>query len=345
MPHATDLHDLGEFSLIDRIVSRLGAVAARDIIVPPGDDAAVWSVPPGAAAVATIDVLSEGTHWRRDTMTLGDAGWRAVAANVSDLAAMGAEPGYLLVGLSVGPDLTLDDLDALTEGMLESCLAHHIRIAGGDVVRAPTTSIAIAAYGHVAPVEDAAEEGAPLPLLRRSGARPGDRVAVSGHPGASAAGLDLIEAGRAHERGAEPLLREHRRPRARVALGRAAAAAGIACAIDVSDGLMQDLGHIAAASDVGIEVAAASLPLHPAAVELLGQQRALDLALGGGEDFELAMTGPADTFRYLDTSPGAGVPVTLIGRVVEAHPGQVLVWTEDNEAYEPPSRGWDQLRH
>lgn len=340
MPTPTDLHDLGEFSLIDRIVSRLGAAAAKEIIVPPGDDAAVWAVPPGAAAVATIDLLTEDTHWRRDTMTYADAAWRAVAANVSDLAAMGAEPGYLLVGLSLGPDLTLEELDTLIEGMLESCLAHHIRIAGGDVVRASTTAISIAAYGHVVPVSGSTT----LPILRRNGAKPGDRLAVSGHPGASAAGLDLIEAGRALERGAEPLLREHRRPRARVALGRTAAAAGITCAIDISDGLLQDLGHIAVASNVGIEVAAAALPLHPATVELLGKQRALDLALGGGEDFELAMTGPADTFRKLDTGSTAGVPVTLIGRVVGAHPGEVVVWTDDNEAYEPPSRGWDQLR-
>ncbi|MDA1241202.1 MAG: AIR synthase related protein, partial [Chloroflexi bacterium] len=134
------LDDLGEFGLIDRIVSRLGAAAARDIAVPPGDDAAVWLPSPGAT-VATIDLLTEGTHWRADTMSAADAAWRAVAANVSDLAAMGATPEYLLVGLSLAPHATLDDVDGFADGFAASCLAHGVRIAGGDIVQGAVTSI------------------------------------------------------------------------------------------------------------------------------------------------------------------------------------------------------------
>ena len=325
---------LGEFTLIDRIVARLGDVAAHDLVVPPGDDAAAWRTGPGLA-VATIDALVEGTHWRTDTMAYGDAAWRAVTANVSDLAAMGADPQYLLIATTLGPALTIDDLDALVEGLAESCRFHGVRVAGGDVVRGPATSISIAAYGRI-------EGGtADAPLLRRSRARAGDFVAVSGTPGASAAGLALIEVGRAAEVGVEMLLLAHRRPVARVALGQAAAASGLRCAMDVSDGLLQDLGHVAVASEVGIELAAASLPLHPAAVGALGARTALDLALGGGEDFELILTGPREVLVRLDT-PEA--PVTLIGRVVPDHPGEVIVWGEDGEAYEPPRRGWDQTR-
>lgn len=325
---------LGEFALIDRIVARLGDAAARDLVVPPGDDAAAWRTGPGLA-VATIDALVEGTHWRADTMAYGDVGWRAVTANVSDLAAMGAEPQYLLIAMTLGPAFTVDDLDALVEGLAESCRLHGVRVAGGDVVRGPATSICIAAYGKI-------EGGtADAPLLRRSRARAGEFVAVSGTPGASAAGLAVIEAGRAAELGVEMLLLAHRRPVARVALGRAAAASGLRCAMDVSDGLMQDLGHVAVASEVGIELAAASLPLHPAAVEALGARTALDLALGGGEDFELVLTGPRAALVALDTPE---VPVTLIGRVVTDHAGEVIVWGEDGEAYEPPRRGWDQTR-
>ena len=330
-PHASGI---GEFTLIDRIVARLGDAAARDLVVPPGDDAAVWRTGPGLA-VATVDALVEGTHWRADTMAYGDVGWRAVTANVSDLAAMGADPQYLLIATTLGPTLTIDDLDALIEGIAESCRFHGVRVAGGDVVRGPATSISIAAYGRI--------EGGTVdaPLLRRSRARAGDFVAVSGTPGASAAGLALIEAGRAAEVGVEMLLLAHRRPVARVALGQAAAAAGLRCGMDISDGLLQDLGHIAEASEVGIELAAASLPLHPAAVEALGAQAALDLALGGGEDFELILTGPRDVLVRLDT-PEA--PVTLVGRVVADHLGEVIVWGEDGEASEPPRRGWDQTR-
>lgn len=338
----TPLDTLGEFSLIDRIIARLGEAAARDILVPPGDDAAAWLTPEHSATVATIDMLTEGNHWRADTMSLGDAGWRAVAANVSDLASMGAVPDYLLVGLALAPHLTLEDVDDLASGMASACLAHGVKIAGGDIVRSSATTISIAAAGHSLPIV-----GNQPPLMRRNAARPGDRIAVSGTLGASAAGLALIEAGRTQEAGAELLVEAHRRPVARVALGQAATRAGIVCAMDISDGLLQDLGHIAVASQVGIEVAAASVPVSPAAIRLLGDQPALDLALGGGEDFELILAGDADALKRLDRSGSAGsdgVPVTLIGRVVAEHPGEVIVWADDGQEYEPARRGWDQLR-
>ena len=325
------LHDLGEFGLIERITHRLGDAGARDIVVPGGDDAAAWRVPPGTVAVATIDVLTEGTHWRRDTMTMADAGWRAVAANVSDLAAMGAEPAYLLVGLTAGPDVSVEDLDALTDGIADSCRAHHVRVAGGDIVAGTSTAVSIAAYGHASEAM----------LMRRSGAKAGDRIMVTGILGAAAAGLALIEQARTEERAAEPLLRQHRRPRARVAVGRAAAAAGVACAIDISDGLVQDLGHIARASGVGIEVVAASLPVHAAAQELLGREVALDMALGGGEDFELVLCGRDQVLQAIGRMD---VPITAIGRVVPEHPGEVIVLGEGGKPYEPRQRGWDQLR-
>lgn len=332
--HESSVRSLGEFTLIERIVGRLGEAAAHDLVVPSGDDAAAWRTADGLA-VATIDSLVQGTHWRTDTMAWGDVGWRAVTANVSDLAAMGAEPLYLLIATTLGPDLSIEDLDGLIEGIAESCRLHGVRVAGGDVVRGPTTSITIAAYGRI-------EGGtADAPLLRRSRARAGDFVAVSGTPGASGAGLALIEAGRSAEVGVEVLLLAHRRPVARVVLGRTAASRGLRCGMDISDGLLQDLGHIAAASKVGIELAAASLPLHPTAIGALGPQVALDLALGGGEDFELILTGPREALARLDTPE---VPVTLVGRVVADHPGEVVVWGEDGAAYEPPRRGWDQTR-
>jgi thiamine-monophosphate kinase len=333
---AKHLGDLGEFDLIDRMVERLGDAAAADILVPSGDDAAVWRGDP--ATVATIDALVEGTHWRADTTDLADVGWRAVAANVSDLAAMGARPSMLLVALMLGPTTTLGDIDALIDGFAASCREHGVRVAGGDVVRAAATGVSIAAYGG-ADLEGAPGEETALVMLRDA-AVAGQRVAVSGAPGASAAGLTLIEAGRDAEPAAAPLVRAHRRPVARPGLGRAALDAGVRCAIDVSDGLLQDLGHIARRSGVGIELAAASLPLHPAARELLGHQRALDLCLGGGEDFELALVGDRDALRGLDR---ADRPVTLVGHVVDAHPGEVVVWDEHGEAYAPAIAGWDQL--
>jgi thiamine-monophosphate kinase len=328
------LEEIGEFGLIDRIISRLGASAATDILVPPGDDAAAWRMDAGAV-VATVDALAEGTHWRADTMTLFDVAWRAVASNVSDLAAMGAEPGYLLIASALGPDVTLEALDGFADGLATACRVHNVRVAGGDIIRAPSTMFSIAAYGRATLV------GGEPHFLRRSGAQPGDAIAVTGTPGASGAGLALINAGRADAPGSDDLIEAHRRPIARTRIGLSAAAAGLRCAIDVSDGLAQDAGHIARRSGVGIEIAAAQLPLHPAAVELLGIEPALDLALGGGEDYELVLTGPREALRALDSER---LPVTLIGRVVAEHPGEVVIWTEDGEEYRPQSRGWDQLR-
>jgi thiamine-monophosphate kinase len=209
-----------------------------------------------------------------------------------------------------------------------------VRIAGGDIVSGGAFVVTIAAYGATE-LEDGAAR-----VMRRDAAMVGDRVAISGSPGAAAAGLALIEAAHTDEAGAADLVAAHRRPRARIALGRAALEGGVRCAIDVSDGLLQDLGHVAKQSGVGIEIAAATLPVHPAAAEHLGAERALDLCLGGGEDFELALVGVGDALRALDR---ADLPVTLIGHVVADHPGEVVVWTDEGDAYEPASAGWDHL--
>jgi thiamine-monophosphate kinase len=325
-----DAGPLGEFALISRIIARLGDAAATDILVPPGDDAAIWREDAGAV-VATIDALTEGNHWRADTMTLEDVGWRAVAANVSDLAAMGAQPRYLLVAASLGPTLTPADLDAFVDGLAASCRAHGVRIAGGDIVRGATTMFTIAAYGAIR-----LEDGR-LRSLRRNGARLGDLVAVSGHPGASAAGLAIIEGGRSDDPVAAPLLEAHRRPRARTEIGANAREAGVACAIDISDGLLQDLDHIAEESGVGIEIDCDAIPVHPAARALLGDTDALDLALGGGEDFELILVGHEDALAAL------GDRVTVIGRIVPEHPGETVALDANGAAVQPSRRGWDQL--
>lgn len=328
-------NDLGEFDLIARIVERLGEAAARDILVPPGDDAAAWTAAAGVI-VATTDSLTEGTHWRPDTMSLADVGWRSATTCVSDLAAMGAEAGQLLIASELGPDLSLDDLDAFVDGLAAACRCLNVRVVGGNVVRGRTTSFTATAIGRAATGPD----GVPA-LLRRNGARAGDTVAASGTPGASAAGLALIEAGRGDEPAAAPLVAAHRRPHARLALGRAALEAGVRCAIDVSDGLVQDLGHVAKASGAGIEVELETLPLHPAAVELLGRERAPRLVLGGGDDYELALTGPAAT---LDALSSADLPLRRIGRVVADHPGEVVVRDAAGRLLQAAAEGWDQLR-
>lgn len=329
-PSSPTADQLGEFALIARIIERLGDAAATDIVVPPGDDAAIWRNT-GDVTVATIDALTEGTHWRADTMSLEDVGWRAVTANVSDLAAMGAEPEYLLVAASLGADVTPAGLDGFIDGLAASCRAHRVRVAGGDIVRGAATMFTIAATGSAS-----LDDGAP-PALRRNAGRVGDLVAVTGHPGASAAGLALIEGGRADAAEAAPLIEAHRRPLARTAIGAAAVGAGVSCAIDVSDGLLQDLDHIAEQSNVGIELETSAIPVHPSAAALLGADLALDLALGGGEDFELILVGSAAALAELESE------VTVIGRVIAEHRGSAVALDAAGAPYEPARRGWDQL--
>jgi thiamine-monophosphate kinase len=321
-----------QFELIDRILTHLGDRVASSIVVPPGDDAAVWR-PEQALILAHTDSVIEGTHWTRQTMSLVDVGWRVVAVNVSDIAAMGAHPRYVLVTLMVGPSMTERDIDAAVEGIAASCRIHEVQVIGGGVNASATTAFSVTVLGE-------AGDGSPPPLLTRRAARPGDTVAVSGWIGASAAGRELIRSGRASPSVAS-LLRAHRRPVARVQLGKAAAAAGVRSGIDVSDGLVQDLGHIAQRSAVGIEIDLEALPLHPEALSALGAQRAADLALGGGEDYELVLVGRAATLVELSMP---GHPVTIIGRTVERHPGEVHVFDGDGARYIPPASGWDHLR-
>ncbi len=320
-----------EFALIDRILERLGDAVASEILLPPGDDAAAW-VPAGGAVIATADAMTEGSHWLPHLLSMYDVGWRCVAANVSDLAAMGATPQVLLVTAVLGPTMTIDDLDAFIDGLADGCRAHGVQIAGGDVVRGRSTTFSITALG--AARLDRANRAI---VLRRDGAHPGDVIAVSGTPGLAAAGMRLVEQART-DPPADAAIAAFRHPVGRVDLGLAAVAVGVPCAIDISDGLIQDLGHIAQRSGVGIEIDLEALPLPQAAVAFFGTEGARTLALAGGEDFELILVARQNVIESLEAED-----LTIIGRVLEQHPGEVVIRQADGAPY-PVPQGWDALR-
>jgi thiamine-monophosphate kinase len=243
----------------------------------------VLPAPDGRTVVST-DLLVEGRHFRRDWSTAGDIGVKAAAQNLADIAAMGAVPTALLLGLAVPADTPVAWALELVTGMLAECARVGAVIVGGDVTSADTVMLGITAVGDLAG----------RPPITRSGARSGDVVALSGPVGRSAAGLALLEAG-FDPAGGElaDLVAAHRRPRPDYSAGPEAAAAGATAMIDVSDGLVADLGHVAAASLVRIGVRSASLPgagLRAAAVTLGADWR--DWALGGGEDHALAASFP-----------------------------------------------------
>jgi thiamine-monophosphate kinase len=281
------------------------------VLVGIGDDAAAiaWG---GETLLLTTDALLEDVHFRRSTATLRDIGAKAIAVNVSDIAAMGGEPCYALLTLALPPSLPVADVDELYAGIHDMARRHGVAVVGGDTCAAPGgVVLSVTLVGRVA--------GAPL---RRSGARPGDAILVTGTLGASAAGLALLEQGPGalSPAAAEAGVEAHRLPTPRVAEGRLIRASGGATAmIDVSDGLVTDLGHIAAESGVGARIDVDALPLSAAtrAVALALGRDPLRWALSGGEDYELLFTAVADRAGDVAraVAEGTGTPVHRIGEV------------------------------
>jgi thiamine-monophosphate kinase len=266
----------------------------------------------GETLLLTTDAVLEGVHFRRSTATLRDIGAKAIAVNVSDIAAMGGEPRYALLALALPPSLAVAEVDELYEGVQDMARQHGVTVVGGDTCAAPGGIVlSVTLVGRVT--------GAPL---LRSGARPGDALLVTGTLGASAAGLAVLERGEGALPPAvvEAVVRPHRVPTPRVAEGRLIQASGWATAmIDLSDGLVTDLGHIAGESQVGARVDVDALPISEAT---RAAARGLDVdplgwALSGGEDYELLFTAAPDHAADLArrVTERTGTPVHRIGEV------------------------------
>jgi len=267
-------------ALVEAITARLGSGAS--VLLGPGDDAAVVSAEDGRV-VATTDVLVEGRHFRRDWSSAHDIGSRAAAANLADVAAMGAVPTALLVGLAVPADREVDWVLELADGLSAEAATAGAAVAGGDVVRSDTVVVSVTALGSL-------QGRAPV---TRSGARPGDLVAVAGRLGWAAAGLAVLSRG---FRSPRTLVEAHRRPAPPYAEGPRAAALGASAMVDVSDGLVADLGHVARASGVAVSLRSDAFHVPQ---EFQDTARALSAdplhwLLGGGDDHALAACFPAD---------------------------------------------------
>jgi thiamine-monophosphate kinase len=306
---------LGEFGLIAAVVAELPQADA--VLLGPGDDAAVVRIADGRV-VATTDVLVEGRHFRRDWSTAYDVGRKAAAANLADVAAMGARPVALLVGLAAPASLPVTDVLDLTRGLRDEGQVAAASVVGGDVVEADALTVAVTALGTL----DGREP------VTRAGGQVGDTVAVCGRLGWSAAGLALLSAG---ESGPAELLAAYHRPAPPYAAGPRVAAAGARAMCDVSDGLLRDLGHIARASGVRVEVDVAACPVdHPVAeaAARLGVDP-LTWVLTGGEDHALVACFAASS------PPPRGWQV--IGRAV---PGELV----GAGGYEQRTGGWEHFR-
>lgn len=299
---AESLAELGEFAVIDRLVA--GRRQPSSVVVGPGDDAAVLRAPGGATVVST-DMLVEGRHFRLDWSTPRDVGRKAIAANAADIEAMGAVPTAFVVAVGAPANSAVADAVALSEGMWEEAgVIGDAGIVGGDLVSAPQWVISVTALGDLHGRDP----------VRLGGARPGDRVAVAGELGRSAAGYATL----LHDVGGfDELRRRHLVPRVPYGAGRAAGEAGATAMTDVSDGLLADLGHVAAASGVAFELSRDALGSDLDAVRAVADALGTDpwtWVLSGGEDHALVATfpGPVPTgWRELGRVV-AGAPLVLV---------------------------------
>lgn len=307
------LGELGEFGLIDSIQARVGA--APGVHRGIGDDAAELELPAGERLLTSTDLLLEEVHFRFAWISAYDLGRKAVAVNLSDIAAMGGTPRFLYVGLACPGTTEVTALDAFVAGVLDEAGAHAVTLVGGDTCRSPGPWVISVTIEGSAPADT---------VVGRDGARPGDVILVSGTLGDSALALALWQ------RGATPepwLAARHNRPTPRVALGHALARAGLPTAmIDLSDGVSSDLEHILQASGAGAEILGASLPLSPAfRAHVERQPEFFELALAGGEDYELLCTVPSVRVNEAQAvAARAGVPLTAIGTVTERSAGYRL---------------------
>lgn len=319
---------VGEFELIARYFRSVGAIR-QDVLLGVGDDAALLAMPAGQALVACVDTLVAGRHFPED-FPAEDIGWRALAVNLSDLAAMGATPAWVTLALTL-PEASDEWLEGFAAGFAALARAHGVALVGGDTTRGPLT-VTVQALGWVPPAE----------ALRRDGARPGDLVYVTGWPGDAAAGLQLMQ-GQLTGQGAlrAALIQKFRRPEPRVALGLRLRGVASAC-IDVSDGLGQDLGRLAQASAVGATIRASELPLSQALFALAGDERARQLALAGGDDYELLFTvPPARRAALAEALQAPGSPACHCIGEITARGGVRLVGPSGDL---PVPAGWDPFR-
>jgi thiamine-monophosphate kinase len=334
--------ELGEFALIARLQQELGdqheavamQAAGSRLVLGIGDDAAVW-VSATPAQIATTDTLVEGVHFPHG-VPWSDLGWKSLAINVSDVAALGGTPEYALITLALPGEFPVRDALDFYRGLAEAGRHFGVVVAGGDMVRAPQFIVTVALTGR----PSLAGDGTPL-LLRRDAARAGDAIAVSGCLGDSAGGLRLLTSSLAcPPETAQHLSRAHLRPEPPVELGRAAVAVGLRCAIDVSDGLAQDLGHVCEMSGLGAVVHTDRLPISEH-LQRAFPEEATALAAAGGEDYELLLTGPVRALEELGRR--VKVPLTIIGEMVAEEPHRPRFLDSRGREIALADAGWDHF--
>ncbi len=324
------LSSLGEFGLIDRIRARFPQPLLPELGI--GDDAAVLSPSLGMQLLVSTDLLAEGVHFDRSFGPARLLGRKALAVNLSDLAAMGARPRWFFLSLAIPSAFPLDDIEGILDGLAEQAAAHDCILAGGDTCGSK--------HGLVISVTVMGEQSPEL-VLKRNGAFPGDDIWVSGWLGDSALGLSLLQEGQRLDGEGSPIAR-HLDPVPRLLLGRELAQASLARAmIDISDGLLADLGHVCRQSGCGAELMLEQLPLSERfrAYAAAQQTYPWQMAASGGEDYELCFTASPDNRAAIrEIGKKSGIPVTVVGKVTSC--GQVRACLPNGSIFQPSSSGY-----
>ena len=332
------IRDLGEFGLIERLNSMVtrgrrgpdnGATHKFRLLVDTGDDTAAWAAS-DATELFTTDTVVEGIHFTRETTPWPDLGWKSLASNISDIAAMGGLPLYALITLGLPPETEVADIEELYRGMLEIGEKYGVAIVGGDMVRSPVIFITVALTG--------VRTGSPM---LRTTAQAGDLVAVTGFLGSSGGGLKLMLEGLAVPEDTAAFLREaHRHPQPAVAEGQLLSQSGVLTAMDVSDGLADDLSKLCLASGLAARIFAAQIPVHPYLRQAFPDDY-LESALNGGEDYLLLFTAAEETVK--EVLPNLPESAASIGEIVDGPAGQVTLIGPNDEETVVSRAGWDHF--
>jgi len=328
--------EMGEFALIELLRQTLAPAAAvagqKQLVLGIGDDAAAWRGDP-SIQMATVDCLVQDVHFTNADATWQEIGEKAIAVNLSDIAAMGGLPRYALVALTLPGDMAAEDVVALYRGMLRQTEHFGVTIVGGNISRAPLVSITVTIIGHSGTPE--------RPVMMRSAANIGDAIAVTGYPGTAAAGRAMLKEKLHLGPDAGDLLRRaFLTPCPRIPEGRLLVNLGIHAAIDISDGLLADLGHICRSSGVGACLHLPRLPVRDEVRAAFGT-RALDFALWGGEDYELLFTGPPALLERARKE--SDYPITIMGEITGTAAGEIVLLDEKGKVVTPRQKGWDHF--
>lgn len=303
----------------------------RNLLIGIGDDSAAWKCR-GLVQLATTDCLIQNVHFDLNISTWEELGWKSIAVNLSDIAAMGGIPQYVLVSLALPDDMEVECISGLYQGMVDIGNRFEVAIVGGNISAARDVMISITVMGVLKDKK----------ALMRSAARVGEQVALTGYTGLSAAGLRMLSQNLSFDNETSRSLREaHLKPVPRVREGQALLRCGIKAAIDISDGLIADLSHICEASKVSAIIRQELVPIH-SSLRTYFKDDCQQLALGGGEDYELLFTAPSSVIEKVNKA--LSCPITVIGEITRGMSGQVKLVDAAGNSIPLQRAGWEHFK-